>query len=103
MQQWEIECRYRARAGRTILRGTHLVEVILGLARVAEADVDEGQHGGRQLVAVGELEGEGRLVCHGLCEALRHHLVNDLLLRLRLQRRRGGGTVRSCSDTCSVL
>lgn len=67
---------------------SHPVQVVLLLAGVGEGDVDEGHNGRRQLVAVGELELEGGLLGDRLRQALGHHLVDDFLLRLRVQRKR---------------
>mmetsp|Transcript_38342 Transcript_38342/g.90937 ORF Transcript_38342/g.90937 Transcript_38342/m.90937 type:complete len:555 (-) Transcript_38342:297-1961(-) len=71
-----------------------LVQVVLLLPAVREADVREGHHGGRQLLAVREGELEALLALHRRGEALRVHLVQDLLLRLGLLHEVGVGPAR---------
>ena len=62
----------------------HPVEHVLLAAAVREGDRDEGQHRRRQLVAVREREREGPVVHHRRRQAVRLHLVQDLLLALGL-------------------
>jgi len=60
------------------------IQAVLILARVGKADVLEGQHRGRQLVTVGELEVEGALMLHWRRQTGCLHLVQDLLFTLGL-------------------
>mmetsp|Transcript_51583 Transcript_51583/g.121021 ORF Transcript_51583/g.121021 Transcript_51583/m.121021 type:complete len:374 (+) Transcript_51583:1264-2385(+) len=60
------------------------VQHALFLAVVGEGDVVDGHHGGRDLAAVWELELDELLHLGLLRQARLHHLVDDLLLRLRL-------------------
>mmetsp|Transcript_2580 Transcript_2580/g.4312 ORF Transcript_2580/g.4312 Transcript_2580/m.4312 type:complete len:464 (+) Transcript_2580:1224-2615(+) len=61
-----------------------LVEIVLLLSAVRKADVNEGQHGWGQLVAVGEGELERPLHVDGRGEASGVHLIQDLLLGFSL-------------------
>ena len=70
------------------------VEVVLLLAVVAEGDAVDGEHRRRQLAAVGEVELDGAVLLHLLREPRLHHLVDDLLLRLRLLHQVGVGPAR---------
>lgn len=71
------------------------IEAVLVLTRVGKADSLEGQHRGRQLVAVWKLEVEGALMLHGGCQPCGFHLVQDLLLTLGLLHQIG---VCSCAE-----
>lgn len=59
------------------------------VGRVAEGDVDELQHGRRQLADVGEVQAHHALLGDRLGEPAAHHLLQRLLLALRLARQLG--------------
>mmetsp|Transcript_8617 Transcript_8617/g.27092 ORF Transcript_8617/g.27092 Transcript_8617/m.27092 type:complete len:399 (+) Transcript_8617:581-1777(+) len=69
-----------------------LVQRILHAAAVRERHRGEGQHRRRQLLRGREAELEGAPGAHGLCQAGRLHLVDDLLLGLGLAHQVGEGT-----------
>jgi len=69
-----------------------LVQVVLGVARVGEGDVVERQDGRRELLDIGEAEGEDSVLVDGLDEAIGLHLVENLLARLGLTHQVGVGT-----------
>lgn len=68
------------------------VEVVLGITAVGEGHVVEGQHRRRELLDIGEAEGEHAILFNLLDEPIRLHLVEDLLPRLRLPDQVGVGT-----------
>lgn len=71
------------------------VKVVLGVTRVREGDVVEGQDGRRELLDIGEAEGEDSVLLDRLDEAIGLHLVENLLTGLGLADQVGVGTSAS--------
>lgn len=71
------------------------VQVVLGVARVREGNVVERQDRRRELLNIGEAEGEDTILLDGLDEAIGLHLVENLLAGLGLTDQVGVGTSAS--------
>lgn len=69
-----------------------LVQSVLPLTGVREADIVEGENWGRELLDIGEAEGEDTVGMDGLDETIGLHLVENLLARLGLTHQVGIST-----------